>query len=248
MKRDVEPIILHLDAAILVVDKPAGVLSVPGRGGDPCVGDLLRGRDNIPADEPFRSVHRLDRDASGVLVFARSLSAQRRLTESFAARQVEKIYLAIVQGRVRSDGQVELAIREDRNRGRAMIDQVNGKPSLTAYRVAERLAGHTLLECRPHTGRLHQIRVHLAAVEYPLAVDPIYGGKKPIYLSQFKTDYRPGKQHEERPLIDRLTLHAQRITFPHPVSEAPVSFESPPPKDFRATVNQLRRLYERESG
>lgn len=240
-RRALAPSILHLDEALIVVEKPAGLLSVPGRNDEACIADLLRGRDGIPADEAFRSVHRLDRDASGVIVFARTLRAQRQLTEQFASRTVEKIYWALVDGLLKGDGQVDLALAVDRNRSRAKV-AAEGKPSTTTYRVIEHVAEHTLVECKPLTGRLHQIRVHLAAIDHPLAIDPIYGSPKPLYLSRLKSNYRAHFNRDERPLIDRLTLHALRISFDHPTTGARVTFEAAPPKDFRATLNQLRKL------
>jgi RluA family pseudouridine synthase len=196
----------------------------------------------VPAAEGLRSVHRLDREASGVIVFARTLAAQRKLTHAFASRRVEKVYLALVQGYVSEDGEVNLPLRADRDRGRTVVSSGGGKASVTRYRVVERVSGHTLLECFPLTGRLHQIRVHMGALGHPLAVDPLYGGRQELMLSDFKRDYRRSRQHEEHPLIGRLTLHAARIGFEHPAGTGPVSFESPLPKDFRATLNQLRRL------
>ncbi|MFH0980833.1 MAG: RluA family pseudouridine synthase [Planctomycetota bacterium] len=236
------PTILHADEELLVVDKPAGVLSVLGHAREANLPELLRARRRVPPDEPFRTVHRLDRDASGVMVFARTLRAQRRLTEQFAGRRVEELYLALVQGHIASDGEVDLPLSVDRSGTRTEVAPRGGKPSLTRYRVVERLADHTLLECRPLTGRLHQVRVHLAAIGHPLAVDPLYGGGRAVFLSAYKPDYQPSHRHAERPLIDRLTLHAARLTFEHPAGGGPVTFEAPLPKDFRATLYQLRRV------
>lgn len=238
------PTIIHMDDHLLVVDKPAGVLSVPGRGGDPCIADLLRGRQGLSAEEPFRSVHRLDRDASGVIVFARTPAAERHLTEQFSDRQVEKVYLALVRGGVADDGEVNLPLEANEDHTRAEVCLAGGKPSVTLYSVIERVTAHTLLECRPLTGRLHQIRVHLAAIGHPLAVDPLYGGAEALYLSTYKAGYRPSRKHAERPLIGRLTLHAVRITLDHPTGPGRVMYESPLPKDFRATLNQLRSCAE----
>jgi RluA family pseudouridine synthase len=234
--------VLYSDADLLVVDKPCGVLSVRGRGDDPCLSDLLRGRHGLPRDEPFHSVHRLDRDAGGVIVFARTREAERALTRQFEAREVEKVYLALVRGQVAADGEVDLPISADRDRSIAGIDRRDGKPSVTRYRVIERLGEHSLLECHPLTGRLHQIRVHLAAIDHPLSVDPQYGGSSALYLSRLKSGYRPSPRHDERPLIARLTLHAARITLTHPSTNERITFEAPIPKDLRATINQLRRL------
>ena len=106
----------------------------------------------------------------------------------------------------------------------------------------QRLVGNTWLECRPQTGRTHQIRAHLAAIGHPLSVDPLYGGGQAVLLSHYKPGYQPNRRREERPLVNRLTLHAARIRFEHPATRQPVSFESPLPKDLRATLRQLGRL------
>jgi 23S rRNA pseudouridine1911/1915/1917 synthase len=235
------PAILFSDEALLVVDKPAGLLSAPGRSGDD-VRTALRAVGLVGQGDPVRLVHRLDRETSGVLVFARTLSAQRSLTAQFHARTVEKTYLALVNGYVATDGEVDLPLQIDRGGGRVRVHERRGKPAVTRFRVLQRVAGNTLLECRPLTGRTHQIRAHLSAMGHPLAVDPLYGGAEAVYLSHYKQGYRPSARHEERPLIARLTLHALRIAFEHPDSGQRVTFEAPIPKDLRATLNQLSRL------
>ena len=235
------PAILFSDAALLVVDKPAGLLSAPGRTGDD-VRTALRAAGLVGDSEPLRLVHRLDRETSGVLVLARTLSAQRSLTAQFYARTVEKTYLGLVSGYVTADGEVDLPLQVDRGGGRVRVHGRRGKPAVTRFHVLQRVAGNTLLECRPLTGRTHQIRAHLAAIGHPLAVDPLYGGAEAVYLSHYKQGYRPSARHDERPLIARLTLHALRIAFDHPDSGERVSFEAPIPKDLRATLNQLSRL------
>lgn len=236
-----DPTILFLDEHVVVVDKPAGVLSVPGRGKGPDLPDLLRRTKLVPPESDLRSVHRLDREASGVIVFARTLDAERHLTAQFEARNVEKVYLALVVGRVERDGEVDMPIATDADGTRARVDRVEGKPARTAYHVAQALGTHTLLECRPASGRLHQIRVHMAAIGHALAVDPLYGRGKGLFLSDVKRDYRPSR-HAERPLIGRLTLHALRLTIRHPASDTPLTIEAPLPKDFRATLRQLEKL------
>lgn len=229
-----------MDEAVLVVDKPAGVVSVATRG-ELSVRDLLVRSGKLSADEALRIVHRLDKDASGVMVYARTAAAQRFLTEQFANRRVEKVYLALVQGYVEADGQVDLPLMPDRSGTHTRVSPRRGKPALTEYRIVERVAGNTLLECRPLTGRLHQVRAHLAAIGHPLTVDPLYGGGSALRLSCYKPGYRASTRHEERPLIARLTLHALRISFDHPAGGR-ATFEAPLPRDFRATLNQLRRL------
>ncbi len=234
--------ILHIDRDLVVVNKPPGVLSASGRGTDRAVPDLLRSRAELQDNLALRLVHRLDRDASGVLVYARTLDAQRQLVSQFSQRQVEKVYWALVSGYVAEDGKVDLNLVFDRRRNRVVPVSGRGKPALTHYRVLERVAGNTLLECRPVTGRMHQIRAHLLAIGHPLTVDPLYGGGLAVLLSSFKPDYRSSGRRAERPLIERLTLHACQLTFSHWETGARMTFSAPLPKDFRATLRQLARL------
>lgn len=239
--RPAAPVVLHADEEILVIDKPAGVLSVPGRGPHPLLGDVLRGLRLVPADEPFRVVQRLDREASGVIVYGRTLRAQQSLTRQFEERTVEKVYLALVRGYVAADGVVDLPLVADSGGTRAKVSHRHGKDAVTEYRIVERVSGHTLVECRPRTGRLHQIRVHMAEIGHPLGVDPLYGGAAEIRLSDYKSGYKRSTRHDERPLIARLTLHASRLAFGHPAGGERVAFCAELPRDFRATLAQLRR-------
>lgn len=236
------PAIIHADDELLVVDKPAGVLSVHGRGKHPILSELMKSLGLVPEGEPFRIAHRIDLECSGVIVFGRTLNAQQKLTAQFEARTVDKSYLALVTGYVAADGEVDLPIEVDENASKTRIDKRHGKPSKTRYRIIERVAGNTLLECKPETGRLHQIRVHMAAIGHPLAVDSVYSSSTELRLSMFKPGYRTSRKHEERPLIGRLTLHAARIAFDHPGTGQPVAYEAPLPRDFRATLTQLGRL------
>jgi len=233
---------LHADNDLVVIDKPAGLLAVPGRDQAPSAIDLLRAMPPFSLDEPLRIVHRLDREASGVLVYARTLEAQRHLVAQFVSRQVEKVYYALVRGYVERDGEVDLPLLLNRRRGRVEPAPQHGKPALTRYTVLQRLPGHTWLECRPVTGRMHQIRAHLLAIGHPLAVDPLYGGSRAVMLSHYKPGYKLNRSGQERPLVDRLTLHAARIAFTHPQDGRKVAFEAPLPKDLRATLRQLSRL------
>jgi len=232
--------IIHSDTSILVADKPAGVLSAPGRGGTTLPESLAKAGVIDSASTCFL-VHRLDRDASGAIVFARNIEAQRSLTAQFEARTVGKTYFTIVRGVIAGDGEVDLPIAADDGGSTAQIDMTEGKPSVTRYKVIERFSGFTALHCFPLTGRLHQIRVHMAAIGHPLAVDPIYARRRELLLSQLKRSYRPGRS-EERPLIARLTLHALRLEFDHPANSQRISFEAPLPKDLRATMTQLAKL------
>ena len=196
-----------------------------------------------PVGEPLRLVHRIDRDTSGVLLLARTSDSQRALTRQFMDRTVAKTYLAIVRGSpADSAGRIDAPVGEMRgNLVRVCVNPRRGKPAVTDWEVLERFVGYTLLRCRPLTGRQHQIRLHMQIAGMPLAVDDLYGGSSGILLSSFKHDYKLGRGREERPLIARLTLHAESIEFDHPSQGKRMRFEAPLPKDFRATLNQLRK-------
>lgn len=241
-KPAVRTVVLHVDDQIIVVNKPAGLLTVPGRAPEATLIDVLRGMTDFADDEPLRIVHRIDRDTSGVVVFARTAHAQTAISEQFAAGRVEKVYIALVSGYVDADGQIEIPIAATRGEKMRTAGRSDGKHALTRYKIIERVPCNTLLECRPATGRTHQVRLHLSAIGHPLTVDPLYGGGNAVLLSKYKSGYRPSGKHDERPLIERLTLHAAVISFDHPTNDARVRFEAPLPRDFRATLNQLRRL------
>jgi RluA family pseudouridine synthase len=234
--------VLLEDDDLLVINKPAGVLTIPGRHGGESIREVLERETGRPQD--FRLVHRLDRDTSGVLVLAKTVDAQRVLSDQFFHRKVEKQYLAIVRGNPEDDsGIIHAPIAPDpRQLGRMMISDEEGKPAQTRWRVVERFQIAALVRCWPLTGRQHQIRVHLKLMGMPLLVDPLYGDANAFYLSQAKPDYHPSKRHDERPLIGRLTLHAESIGFAHPKTAQPIRIEAPLPKDFRATLTQLRKL------
>lgn len=233
--------LLYEDEGTLVIAKPAGLLTIADRQG----GESVRGRlaGMRPDLAELRVVHRLDRDTSGVLVMAKTLEAQRALCRQFDERTVEKLYLAIIRGEPEKDhGMIDLRIKPHPGGDQRMIVSVSGKRAMTEWTVVERFGGMALLRCRLLTGRQHQIRVHLSYVGTPLLVDELYGSSAAFYLSSVKPGYRPSGRHEERPLIDRLTLHAESIEFTPPGRSDRLKITSEPPRDFRATLNQLRRL------
>ncbi len=218
--------VLYISDAVLVIDKPAGLLSLPD-GYDrsaPHVRRLLE-----PAYGRVWMVHRLDRETSGVLLLARTAEAHRALNIMFDTRQVQKIYHALVVGSSDWDERtVDLPLRVNvGHKHRTAVDPVQGKPAVTRLRVLERFAEYALLEAAPETGRTHQIRAHLAAIGHPVLADELYGDP-------------PGD--DARLLMPRLALHARRLTIEHPLDHTSLTFEAPYPADF---VQALERLRER---
>lgn len=240
MKRKDSIEVIFEDDNILIVNKGSGLLSLPDRFKPELLnlkdwGEQHCGRIWI--------VHRLDRDTSGVLVLAKSPEAHRHLSLQFENRQVQKEYLALVKGRPgQTTGTIDRPIAPNPHRPGRMIISKSGKEALTTYETLESFRGYSLLQVAIHTGRTHQIRVHMKAIGCPLAIDPIYADDKGILLSQLKgKGYQKGKDREERPLIQRLSLHAKQLSFLHPVTNKEVLFEAPLHKDFRAVLKQLRK-------
>lgn len=227
----------------LAVMKPAGVATIPGRDGEASVLELLAAQLGLTAGDGLRVVHRLDKDTSGVLLFAKGTAAQRRLCEQFRKQTVRKEYLALVAGRPETkEGEIEATLaRHPTSPKRMAVVRHGGRPARTAWRVEEKFSGFTLLRVFPKTGKTHQIRVHLKHVGLPLAIDPLYHSKEPIFLSQLTRDYRPNRDQKEWPLIGRLTLHAEKLTFEDSDGQTR-QIVATPPKDFRATITQLRRI------
>ncbi|MCP9235891.1 RluA family pseudouridine synthase [Lewinella sp. JB7] len=234
--------ILHQDDHLIVVDKPADVLTVPDRH-DPDLPNLKhllaeRFGNIIP-------VHRLDRPTTGVLVFARTPEAHRSLSMQFEARDVEKVYLALVDGNPEpEEGTIDEPIAPHPSKvGQMMVTNRNGKFARTDYKVMETLGRFSLVGVQIFTGRTHQIRVHLAYIGHPLIVDSFYGKRTEFLLSEVKgRRYNKGKHEVERPLLSRVPLHASRLGFTHPVTEEWMHFQVDLPKDMRAMVKQLGKL------
>jgi 23S rRNA pseudouridine1911/1915/1917 synthase len=229
----------------VAVIKPAGLATIPGRGETDSVLEQIAHQLDLPwtglADPRIRVVHRLDKDTSGVLLFARHLAAQRHVSHQFQNNTVAKEYLAVVTGKVPADrDEIDAPLAVHPTDKKRMCVSKHGRRAVTAYQVEQRFRIATLLRCFPKTGKTHQIRVHLQHIGHPLLVDPIYGNREPVYLSKIKRGYRPSS-HEERPLISRLTLHAHRLTFTT-MDGQPVTLEAAPPKDLRSLMNQLAKL------
>ncbi len=198
--------LVYLDDALVVACKPSGLLAVPGRGEEKQ--DCLSARVQLSFPDAL-VVHRLDMATSGLIVFARGIEVQRRLSHMFREREVEKRYEAVVSGVMeQTTGEVNLPIIADwPNRPLRKIDTELGKPSLTRYRLLSQEDKASRLELEPFTGRTHQLRVHMAAIGHPILGDALYG---------------------EAASAPRLLLHACSLSFLHPVSGRPLNFSSAP--------------------
>jgi 23S rRNA pseudouridine1911/1915/1917 synthase len=235
--------ILHEDAHVLVVDKPAGLLSVPTPLAPPREDTALaRVREYVAHLHPHggfvERVHRLDRDTSGTLAFALSPEARAGLISLFRGHRIERRYLAIVEGTpAAGEGVVDAPIRDAWDGGRRGIAREGepSKPARTRFWVRQRLPGAALLEVDIATGRQHQVRVHLAHVGLPVLGDEVYaaGPARGTRLG------RPG--HGLRVRVPRQMLHAWRLSFAHPITGSRVSVESPLPPDFGRVLEALRR-------
>lgn len=218
---------------LLVINKPAGMVVHPAAGhvGSTLVNAVLGHDSEIEGvgDEARPGiVHRLDKDTSGLIVVAKNDAAHRSLQRQFSERSVEKIYLALVDGSPPTDtGRIEAAIARDLNERKRMAlvsESKGGKPALTEYRVVEKFAAHSLLECRPLTGRTHQIRLHLAHVlKCPIVGDTVYGRRKPTLP------------------LERHFLHAARLTLTLPRTRKRQTFTAPLPEDLERMLESLRK-------
>ncbi len=218
--------IAYEDEHLMVVDKPAGLVVHPGSGH--ATGTLVQGLldHDVAGGDAARPgiVHRLDRDTSGLMVVARSEEAHARLQKLIRSRALERHYTALVVGSPRSrTGRIEAPIGRDRRDPlRHSLDTDKPREAVTHFEVRELLPRHTLLDVRLETGRTHQIRVHLAAVDLPVAGDAVYGRPRELDL-------------------ERQFLHAGRLAFPHPFTEERVDVESPLPPDLEAALERARR-------
>lgn len=239
---EVEPEAIELDIvfeddSLLVLNKPAGRVVHPGAGNQAGTiqNALLHHAPALAAIPRAGLVHRLDKDTSGLMVIAKTLTAHKLLVEQLQARTVGREYLALVSGSFTAGGRVEAPIgRHPRDRTRMGVSE-SGRPAVTHYRIAERFQAHTLLRVSLETGRTHQIRVHMAHIGRPLVGDPVYGGR--LLLPKGSGD----AAREALRGFRRQALHATRLTLTHPASGEEVSWEAPPPPDLAELLEVLRR-------
>jgi RluA family pseudouridine synthase len=232
--------ILFSDDSLLAIDKPAGLLSIPDHW-DPDVPDALT--ELHAAWGKLFVVHRLDKDTSGVLIFAKNAEAHQAMSEAFESRSVTKVYRALVRGAPTWDEErCDLPLSPDGDRlHRTIVGARGGKASFTSFVVLARYKDAALVEARPETGRTHQVRVHLAALGFPCLCDPLYGDGKPLLLSKLKRRWK-GDPLSERALLERTALHALSAEFSHPLSGENLKIEAALPKDMKASMAQLEKL------
>jgi 23S rRNA pseudouridine1911/1915/1917 synthase len=227
--------VVHRDAAVIVIDKPPGLVVHPGAGNrEGTLQNALLAMDPALARVPRAGiVHRLDKDTSGLMVVARTPVAHSALVRALAAREVGREYHALCQGRLTGGGTVDQPIGRHRTQRTRMAVRPDGREAVTHYRIERRLREHTLVRATLETGRTHQIRVHLAHVGHPVVGDPVYGGRR--HLPRGASPAVIAALGAFR----RQALHAARLAFAHPSGGREVAFEAPLPADFAALLAAL---------
>ncbi len=231
--------IIFEDNDLIVINKPAGILSIPDRydKSSPNAFNILKKHYS-----KIFTVHRLDKFTSGVMVFAKNQVSHKHLNTQFENNKVNKIYHIVVQGIIReNDLEIDIPIDSHPFKKGVSMPSARGKESLTKLKVLERFQKSTLCEVQLITGRHHQIRVHCATIGHPLLIDEIYGNSQEFYLSSIKRRYNIKKDEIEKPIISRLTMHSYKLEFIHPTSNNKVSFKAEYPKDFATLIKVLSK-------
>jgi 23S rRNA pseudouridine955/2504/2580 synthase len=234
-KEDIRDYIIHEDADYILINKPSGLPTLDDRDGTQV--NIKQLAKAYHADAQV--CHRLDKETSGILCIAKHPEAYRHMAIQFEDRQVKKIYHAVVNGchEFKSE-EVYLPILAMKN-GIVRIDRAEGKEALTLFSTVQIFQKHTLVECFPVTGRMHQIRIHLSCLKAPIVCDPTYGGAF-IYLSDLKKRFNLKKETEEQPLIKRVALHAYALQFTG-LNGKLQAYKADYPKDFAVLVKQLEK-------
>ncbi len=222
----------------VALNKPSGLLSIPDREGkEISLKVLLKEKYG-----DIYTVHRIDKDTSGLIIFAKNELAHKHLSKQFEERHTKKIYQGLVLGSpALSNGSIDASIMEHPAQNGTMIVHRKGKEALTDYEVLADFGIYALVQFRIHTGRTHQIRVHMKDLGYPIVCDPLYGDGKPLLLSAIKSKFKLSKNElEERPILGRLALHAFQLSFTD-LDGQTVALEASLHKDMRATLQQLEK-------
>jgi 23S rRNA pseudouridine955/2504/2580 synthase/23S rRNA pseudouridine1911/1915/1917 synthase len=236
-------LIIQETANWVAINKPSGLLSIPDREGK----EISLKQMLMEQYGNIFTVHRIDRDTSGLIIFARNETAHKHLSQQFESRQTEKYYQGLVIGSVvPTNGSIDAPIAEHPVQKGLMVIHRQGKEALTDYEVLRDFRLYSWMQFRIHTGRTHQIRVHMKQLGHPLVADELYGDGKPFLLSSIKPKFKLSKYElEERPILSRLALHAFSLRFTD-VDGSMVSIEAPLPKDMRATLQQLEKRVQKK--
>ena len=224
---------------LVAINKPSGLLTIPDREqSEKSLKEYLKDKYG-----DIFTVHRLDKDTSGLVLFAKNETTHKYLSKLFEDRQIQKYYVGIVIGEpANTSGSIEAPIGENPANKGVMNVHRNGKPSHTTYEVIDANKHYSMVSFQLHTGRTHQIRVHSKEIGHPLAVDEIYGDGKPVLLSSIKKKFRLSKHDdEERPMISRLALHSYKLIFETAQGEK-LELIAEVPKEFKALMQQLKKL------
>jgi 23S rRNA pseudouridine955/2504/2580 synthase/23S rRNA pseudouridine1911/1915/1917 synthase len=222
----------------VAINKPAGVLSIPDRvQSEPSLKDML-----LETYGNIYTIHRLDKETSGIILFAKDEATHKYYSKQFEERTVEKFYLGLVQGTLPyNSGTIDAPIMEHPVFKGQMVVNQKGKSSVTDYELVESYGKYSLVKFQIHSGRTHQVRVHAKNIGCPIVCDPLYGDGKPIMLSSIKKKYKLSKHdEEERPMLNRVALHSFQLKFIDANGEQH-SLEAELPKDMRALVQQLKK-------
>jgi len=242
----ISDILIFENEDFVVLNKPPGLLSIPDREGKEI---SLKKTLQDYYGEIF-TVHRLDRGTSGLIVFAKNETAHKLLSAQFAPRnflreqkKTKKIYVGLILGSpLKKEDRIDAPIMEHPTKRGLMVINRKGKESLTDYKVLEEFGSYSWVQFQIHTGRTHQIRVHMKEIGHPIVCDKLYGDGKPVYLSSIKHRFKLSKnEEEERPILNRLALHAYQLKFNVPDNKT-FEFEASIPKDLKATLQQLGKL------
>jgi 23S rRNA pseudouridine1911/1915/1917 synthase len=234
-----EPTVLEETEDYIAINKPTGMLTLPDRHDAEL--ESLRGWMQQKFGQIW-VIHRLDKDTSGLILFAKNEDAHKYYSKLFEFREVKKIYKGIVSGRpLQASGSIDAPITDHPAKNGTMVVFKKGKPSLTDYVLEKTWNQFSLLQFDLHTGRTHQIRVHCKHLGHPIVCDPLYGDGKPVLLSSIKKKFKLSKtEEEERPILNRLGLHAFSLDFVNRQGK-PVHLEAPVPKDMEALMRQLEK-------
>lgn len=242
MKTNPDYTVIYNDDDIVVLNKRSGLLIAADRY------DEDAPRLDVEAEKEFGklfAVHRIDKDTSGCVIYAKNAEAHRSLSMQFENREVHKTYHALVNGHPMWETEhVDKKLLVDGDaRHRTVLNAKYGKPAVTDFKNFGSCGPYSWIEAKPLTGRTHQIRVHLASLGFCIVCDPLYSGnQKPVRLSDIKRNWR-GNEDEERPLLKRLALHAYKLTLKHPSTGEEITFTAPYPKDMEATRKQLASIF-----